>query len=486
MYINARELQHYEKDIYLGVRLMEVMDDGEMYKRSELAEALNLDSRSVQRLLEELDKSYQRFTETDLSLVAKNNNTYRLVIAGQVMEENQFLVDLIRHSLTYRLLHLLITGTARTIKELSEQLYRSESTIRRKLKDLANELAPLDLTIERGSVFFAAEESVVRMYLSVYYWRIFRGKDWPFAPLQHDLVKNISRRIQQFFQVALNPLKEQRLEYLVAAHLLREVQNHELEKNEQVQRTLINDPLFKDFSRQLLPVLPSYFHEQDSVGNLFLNLLTREEYYHVPLMTKKIQYLLAKEPFSVMDEVSAMALLLEKKINNEATWKKLQSLQAENYLISGHLYHRLFPMIRFNINGKAFWTMITQQQPKLVAFVSEILADQGGSESILFGRYLSVLRRLPELTVRPVVRIFLQTDLPEFEETILREDVHQFLANDYQVVFEENPTESDLCLTTSLSYQDEEVPTLMIAQELRMSDYLALIQLLQGFGGKSF
>ncbi|MEG2643633.1 MAG: hypothetical protein RR965_00325, partial [Enterococcus sp.] len=67
-----------------------------------------------------------------------------------------------------------------------------------------------------------------------------------------------------------------------------------------------------------------------------------------------------------------------------------------------------------------------------------------------------------------------------------REDVHQFLANDYQVVFEENPTESDLCLTTSLSYQDEEVPTLMIAQELRMSDYLALIQLLQGFGGKSF
>lgn len=83
-------------------------------------------------------------------------------------------------------------------------------------------------------------------------------------------------------------------------------------------------------------------------------------------------------------------------------------------------------MIRFNINGKAFWTNITKQQPQLVAFVTEILADQGGSESILFGRYLSVLRRLPELTIHPVVRIFLQTDLPEFEETILKEDLRRF------------------------------------------------------------
>ena len=93
---------------------------------------------------------------------------------------------------------------------------------------------------------------------------------------------------------------------------------------------------------------------------------------------------------------------LEKKINDSATWKNFQALQAENYLISGHLYHRLFPMIRFNINGKAFWTNITKQQPQLVAFVTEILADQGGSESILFGRYLSVL--LFESSYRPICR----------------------------------------------------------------------------------
>ena len=116
----------------------------------------------------------------------------------------------------------------------------------------------------------------------------------------------------------------------------------------------------------------------------------------------------------------------------------------------------------------------------------EILSDQGGSESILFGRYLSVLRRLPELTTKKVVRIFLQTDLPEFEETILKEDLRRFLMNDFQVVFGETLEDSDLCLTTSLLYEDEAVPTLAITQELRMADYFALLQLLQGFGGKSF
>lgn len=485
MYINALDLQNYEKEIYFGVRLLELLNDGKTHKKNDLAETVGLDSRSVQRLLEELSKNYRRFTETELPLFERTGNQYRLLIADQTMEQNQFLVDLIRHSLSYRILHLLIAGKARTIKELSEKLYRSESTIRRKVKNLRKELTPLDIAIDRGEVLFRAPESVVRMYLSVYYWRLFRGKDWPFAPLQHELVSTISTVIQQFFQVSLNPIKRQRLEYLVAAHLLREVQKHSLEKHLDSQEALNADALFKEFYYQIKPSMPTYFQNEKAMGNLFLHLLTREEYYHVPAITEKIHQLLAKAPFCVMTEVDAMYRQLEKKINDSATWKNFQALQAENYLISGHLYHRLFPMIRFNINGKAFWTNITKQQPQLVAFVTEILADQGGSESILFGRYLSVLRRLPELTIHPVVRIFLQTDLPEFEETILKEDLRRFLANDFQVVFAESLENCDLCLTTSLLFE-EEIPTLAITQELRMKDYFSLLQLLQGFGGKSF
>ena len=43
MYIKALELQHYEKDVYLSVRLLEVMDDDQLYKKSELAEMLKLE-----------------------------------------------------------------------------------------------------------------------------------------------------------------------------------------------------------------------------------------------------------------------------------------------------------------------------------------------------------------------------------------------------------------------------------------------------------
>lgn len=486
MYIKAQELENYEKEVYFSVRVLELLDDGQWYKKNDLAEMLKLDVRSLQRLLEALSKQYRRFTETDLPLFERKGNSYRLVIANQIMEENQFIVDVIRHSFTYRLLNLLIIENARTIKELSTKLYRSESTIRRRLKELTKELGPLNLTIERGEVLFQAPEPTVRMYLSVYYWRLFRGKSWPFILLQHELVEKLSLEIQRFFQVELNPIKAQRLEYLVAAHLLREVQHHALKKSLKTQRALNDDPLFNDFYRQLKPVMPVYFRKQVSLGNLFLNLLTREEYYRVPVIAQKIRSLLAKAPFSVIDEVAAMSLLMEKKINDSTTWEKFQQLYAENYLISGHLYYHLFPTIRFNINGKAFWTRITQQKPKLAAFVAEILADQGGSESILFGRYLSVLRRLPELTVQPELRICLQTDLPEFEETILKEDLRRFLANDFQVMFTNLLPESDLCLTTSLLYEEIEVPTLTITQELRMTDYFALLRLLQGFGGKSF
>lgn len=155
MYINALDLQNYEKEIYFGVRLLELLNDGKTHKKNDLAETVGLDSRSVQRLLEELSKNYRRFTETELPLFERTGNQYRLLIADQTMEQNQFLVDLIRHSLSYRILHLLIAGKARTIKELSEKLYRSESTIRRKVKNLRKELTPLDIAIDRGEVLFA-------------------------------------------------------------------------------------------------------------------------------------------------------------------------------------------------------------------------------------------------------------------------------------------------------------------------------------------
>ena len=127
-----------------------------------------------------------------------------------------------------------------------------------------------------------------------------------------------------------------------------------------------------------------------------------------------------------------------------------------------------------------------EQQAPLVAFITESLRELGESDSILFGRYLSVLRRLPELTVQPVLRIFLQTDLPEFEENIIIDELRQFLSKNYQVVFVNSLAASDICLTTSLLDQTNQVPTLAITEELQMTDYLALLTLLQGFGGKSF
>lgn len=486
MYIKAAEMQSYDKTIYYCLRLLELMADGKAYKQGDLADLLAVDTRSVQRLVEELSKNYKRFTETKLPLFKKIGPRYQLMIANQALEQEQFVIDLIRRSLAFRLLELVIAGQAKTVSDLSKKLYLSESTVRRKLKDLAEKLEPLQLTVERGHVVFKAPESVVRMYLSVYYWRLFRGKIWPFAPLHYQMIQKISSGIQAFFNVALNPLKAQRLEYLIGAHLLREAQHYTVEEPLASQEVLAVDALFKEFYTQLRPIMPAYFRTPNAMGNLFLNLLTREEYYHVPSIANKIHQLLAQKPFLVMQEVEIINQRLKKKIADPTVWKKFIDLQAEDYLISGHLYHRLFPMIHFNINGKAFWTKITQQQPQLVTFVSEILADHGG-ESILFGRYLSVLRRLTELINRPSLRIILQTDLPEFEETILKEDLRRFLANEYHVLFVEEKDAGDLCLTTSiLSEAAQDLPTLLITQELRMSDYLALLQLLQGFGGKSF
>ena len=47
MYIKAQELENYEKEVYFSVRVLELLDDGQWYKKNDLAEMLKLDRKSV-------------------------------------------------------------------------------------------------------------------------------------------------------------------------------------------------------------------------------------------------------------------------------------------------------------------------------------------------------------------------------------------------------------------------------------------------------
>lgn len=479
MYIKAIELENLDRQLFLQTQLLELLAEGAVMTKGALAEKLQLDVRSLQRLMEVLTKNYQAFTETQGSLFIGEQNQIRLKIAGEALEQEQFLLYLIRHTLAFQLTEQLLLGKANRIKDLSQKLFVSQSTIRRKLTEIAPPLAPLEPTMEQGEILFKAPEGLVGMYLSVYYWRLFKGKDWPFNPIQKKLVREISQAIQVFFAIKLNPIKAGRLEYLIGALLLRGAQKNTGELRTKYVVSIIKNDLFQAFYQKIAPLMPPYFQNPPTIANLFLSLLTREEYYQK--RQAEIIALLTPAPFYLVAEKNEVLNHLLPQLTPE---QRNVVAAAENYLLSGHLYNRLFPTIPFNINGKIFWRQLTQQASDTAAFVSQALIKLGPvkEDSVLFGRYLNLLKQLRLDQGLPLLRILLQTDLPEFEEEILKNKLQQFLQHDYCVLFtEEQASDYQLSVTTSLFYDTgkKRVPTLFVTEELEMEDYLQLFTLLR-------
>lgn len=494
MYLTSAELKSFDSELYRKAAVLENLTEGAWQTAASLGRLLNLDTRSISRLLHELEKDYRQFTRSDLPLFDKDKgNGLRLLFADNELEQEQFLIYLIRHTASFRLTEAIVNGELHSLTAFSRAFFISETTAYRKLTEQKKHLAQYGLSLKRGSYQLKGCETAIRMYLSIYYWRLFRGKVWPFPYIQRQMAQDIAEKIMAFFRVDFHAMKKLRLEYLIAASLLREAQHHECPDSRSFAVYLTDNPLFEAFCRKLAPAFPQYHQSRAALGYLFLALLTREEYYQQPEISEAITAFHREKLTPVFQSQQRLEELLLEDLRPEDQRLGAELLQrAHSYLLSGQLFATLFPDLEVNINAKPFWTRTLAQRTELVEWLKEkfaLLAAEYGQEiyapdNMLFRRYLTVLKELAEfLPQLPRLKILLLTDLPLFEEEVLMNDLRHFFKRNYRLEFYRQPEEAacDLCLTTSylLWPLESGLKTLLITQELKIEDYLELAQLFE-------
>lgn len=491
MYLAASALQEIDYELVKKVAILELFAEEKWLTATEIARRLQMDTRSVGRIRHELMKEYQRFTGSDLPLFIRDKQGYQMVIAENELEQEQFLIHLIRHTLSIQMLEEMIGETVDSLHGFSNAFFISETTAHRKLSEIKGRLARSGIQLRRGSYQLAGDEMNVRMYLSIYYWRLFRGKIWPFRQIDQQIVSQIADATMAFFDVDFHEMKKRRLEYLIAASLLRESQHHKITEATVAPYLKQND-LFDSFSREITPILPAYHQTETAVGYLYLALLTREEYYQQADKMTAIKKNYQQQEILFYQHYQQITRQLIENLQTEDRPQGKQLLdQAQGYLLSGHLFVELFPKLERGINADSFWRpslqrpMLHQWLKKHFDEIREKTGEESFSEhSLLFHRYMTILKELPEFSPHlPCIRILLLTDLPLFEEDVLIKDLTHFFKRNYRLLFLRKPSEAsyDLCLTTSylLWPLASGIPTVLITEELKMEDYIQLMEVFE-------
>ncbi len=493
MYLSSEYLKRFDKDLYYKVLLLESFEDQGWHTAVQLAQAVQLDARSVSKYLNELSKNYQHFSGKSQSLFVKSHRAgVNFYDSLDSIEHERFLIYLVQHTLKYQLVHDIFFEEFHTMYQFAQKHYISESTAHRKINEWKQQLKAYGISLQRGTYIAQGEEEIIRLYLHMTFWQLFRGKIWPFATISQTDVKKIAEQIMAFFNVRLNEIKKRRLEYMLGAFFLRKSQKHFVDLNERKRQLITENPLFRQFCQWMQPVFPNYFQNEDEVGALFLVLMTREEYYTDGEIRNSIftfHQTRQTAPYTALFEAKEALNFYQ---TEQGLAKESLTKEAENYLFSSHLFAYLFPEAKETIDGNDsdFMNHLVIENKELKHWLDlffeverrEVQHPAFENISFLMGRYLTVLKTMGAFTPQlPQVTILLMTDFPLFEEQLIEEGLRNFFRNDYQLVFlptDYRGRDVDLLLSTSKVHRKPwaDFDYFIVTGELQLNDYIQLFK----------
>lgn len=496
MYLSSNYLKNFDKDLYYKILLLESFEDRNWHTAAQLAETAGIDARSIIKYLNELTKNYQRFTQISTPLFEKNGRQgFCLPATLEPIEYERFLIYLVQSTLKYQLLHEIFFEDFRTMYQFAQKHYISESTAHRKINELKLQLKEYGITLRRSSYVAQGEEMTIRMYLHMTFWRLFRGKIWPFPTISQSDVKQIATQVMSFFDVQFNEIKQRRLEYMIGAFLLRKSQKHVVKLRPELLYFLKDNSVFHRFCTFMAPSLPNYFQSETELASLFFVLMTREEYYSYPAIFQEIYAIHEQKNTWAYQALCETEQLIIKAQEERGQVAKPIPTEAKGYLLSGHVFAYLFPHIKETINGNGvhFWNQQQAKNPTLKKWMNDLLLQLWKdtknpafeNTEFLGERYLTVLKAMPNFApVLPEITLLLMTDLPLFEEKLLMRDLQQFFKNSYQLHFLPPNSQAepvDLLISTSKVHGEPwaRFDYFVVTQDLQIPDYLELAKKLQ-------
>ncbi len=83
--------------------------------------------------------------------------------------------------------------------QFAQKHYISESTAHRKINEWKQQLKAYGISLQRGDYVAQGKKEIIRLYLHMTFWQLFRGKIWPFATISQNRCEKNRRTNHGFF-----------------------------------------------------------------------------------------------------------------------------------------------------------------------------------------------------------------------------------------------------------------------------------------------
>ena len=448
--------QVFDRDIRTKLTILTIIGKTPSWFSAEKLAALTaIEKKTILKYCWELDADSQEFGE-GLSFTISKSKGILLEIQDQQAFE-KFKLFLLEDTLTIKLMKRLFFNQPCSLGLLENELFVSESTIRRKISQFKNVVAPHDISImyKAKNYTLTGDETQIRMFALMAFWIIYRGSSWPFPMIDEAKVTHTIQGMLDYYGIqssAINETDKRLLTYILTINVIRFHQGNKInwkpewDVYKKTNQVLDANELFEDYllsSEEIgfFNLLLQTFVKTFDFNEIGQRIIQAHEVEQTPAYQATQLFFQEFESF--------FAIPLDKKMK-QTTF---------GFLIASHLFTDLFTNFGLGISGVDVSMEAKQNYPLLSRKVSRFikhLADLSTlplfqEEKQLHMRYILFFSAVNHLTAyEPVITMHFESDLPEYSEKLIRQTIHTLFSNWFNIRFSENSEEeSDLVIVSS-------------------------------------
>ncbi|MGM0219569.1 hypothetical protein IGI43_002718 [Enterococcus sp. AZ126] len=342
-----------------------------------------------------------------------------------------------------------------SVRKYAIKNFKSENSIRESLKKIKNFLNTYDICLSRGEFQFIGKEKNIRGMIFILSWVLFKGEKWPFGAIDFKKAHQTLDLFSEAFNLNLSEIQRKQMSYILAINLIRVRKNHIIEFEPEWQN-------YVDLQSVLKKVpFSNYITESYQISE------ASELYFYILLLQMKTKFYESKnlryQIFTYHKKCQSDIYLATKYFINKfsETFFPIPYRAQNHFFVTSfcaHLFCKVFNQMPVDLDGYHVLNEPEYNFPnlkqKLETFIDELYRETKNDlfldKEFLLQKYMLLFSSIRPLNLyKPVIKIYLATDLPSIIKESIKEKISDYFSYEFNIAFTNEQTKQrpDIILT---------------------------------------
>ncbi|MGM0168334.1 hypothetical protein IGI39_004089 [Enterococcus sp. AZ135] len=341
-----------------------------------LGEKLELSKRMTLSTINDLSDQINQFQPEKYSFQLSKSRGVFLDVKNDA-DIYELVTFIVGKCSTVKMLEALLTEEFDSVKNYAVRNFISESTVRRDLNKVNELLLRYQIEIGRESAKLIGEEHQIRMFMTIFFWSVYRGSIWPFKYVDEQLIETFVDNLlnNEFTVYPKIPYEyKKQLAFLFAESIIRTRKGNIVQMSSEMEGQIKTNYLYSEFEGRLLELQGEINSKQSEIPFFFSVWLSMSKTMDT-LKESIVKNLLKQQVDGQLPVYLATEFMVTRFQEEYFPIKEEDLWRFQAYLFSGHFFTFYYKDFNTDLTGYTYQNIFLERYPNLIKKTKRFIED---------------------------------------------------------------------------------------------------------------